>query len=98
LAELTISDIKNAVEQVVSDYPVRQVQLFGSYADGLADEKSDVDVLVEFGERPITLWDFFGFQQALSDLLNVKVDIVKLPLSKETSENLEIQKVVQLYG
>ena len=95
---LTISDIRNAVETVVSDYPVRQVQLFGSYAEGFANEKSDVDVLVEFGERPITLWDFCGFQQALSDLLNVKVDIVKLPLSEETSKDLEVQKVVQLYG
>lgn len=94
----TIEDIKRAVEYVAPSYKVKQVQLFGSYADGLATEKSDIDMLVEFGERPVTLWDFCGFQQALSGYLNTKVDIVKLPLSKETTEDLSIQKVVQLYG
>ena len=94
----TIEDIKSAVESVAPDYKVKQVQLFGSYADGLATEKSDIDVLVEFGERPITLWDFCGFQQALSEYLNTKVDIVKLPLSEGAIEDLSIQKVVQLYG
>ena len=94
----SIEDIKEAVEYFAPNYKVKQVQLFGSYADGLATEKSDIDMLVEFGERPITLWDFCGFQQALSDYLNTKVDIVKLPLSKEATEDLSIQKVVQLYG
>ena len=94
----TIEDIKRAVECVAPDYKVKQVQLFGSYADGLATEKSDIDMLVEFGERPITLWDFCGFQQAMSEYLNTKVDIIKLPLSKETTDDLIIQKVVQLYG
>jgi len=94
----TIDDIRRAVEYFAPNFKVKQVQLFGSYADGLATEKSDIDMLVEFGERPITLWDFCGFQQALSDHLNTKVDIVKLPLSNEATEDLNIQKVVQLYG
>jgi len=94
----SIEDIKEAVEYFAPNYKVKQVQLFGSYADGLATEKSDIDMLVEFGERPITLWDFCGFQQALSDYLNTKVDIVKLPLSKEATEDLSLQKVVQIYG
>lgn len=94
----TIEDIKRAVEYVAPDYKVKQVQLFGSYADGLATEKSDIDMLVEFGERPITLWDVFGFQQALSEYLNIKVDVIELPLSREATEDLIIQKVVRLYG
>jgi len=94
----SIEDIKEAVECLAPNYKVKQVKLFGSYADGFATGKSDIDILVEFGERPITLWDYLGFQQALSDYLNTKVDIVKLPLSKEATEDLSMQKVVQLYG
>ena len=41
---LTISEIRIAVEKIAPDYLVKQVQLFGSYADGLADLESDVDV------------------------------------------------------
>jgi len=94
----TIEDIRSAVEHFAPNFKVKKVQLFGSYADGVATPKSDIDILVEFGERPITLWDFCGFQQALSDYLNTKVEIIKIPLSSEATEELKMQKVVQLYG
>jgi len=93
-----IEDIKNAVMQIAPNFKVKQVQLFGSYADGLATENSDIDILVEFGERPITLWDVSGFQVTLSEYLDIDVDVVMLPLSEEAAEDLDIQQVVQLYG
>jgi len=95
---LTISEIKAAVEKVAPEYPIKQVQLFGSYADGLATPESDVDVLVEFSEWPVSAWTYCGFRQALSDFLNAKVDMLRIPLSKEVSEEMTIQKVVYLYG
>lgn len=95
---LTIPEIKNAIEKIAPKYPVKQVQLFGSYADGLANLKSDVDVIVEFSEWPISLWTYCGFQQELSDFLNIKVDMIRYPLSKEASEEMTIKKVVHLYG
>jgi len=95
---LTIHEIKSAVEKVAPEYPVKQVQLFGSYADGHATEKSDVDILVEFSKWPVSLWDFCGFQQEISDHLNAKVDMLRYPLTKEASEYMSIKKVVPLYG
>ena len=95
---LTIPEIKDAVEKIAPEYPVKRVQLFGSYADGLATEKSDVDMLVEFTEWPISLWDFCGFQQEMAELLDIKVDILKFPLTSKTSEHMVIDKVVHLYG
>ena len=95
---LTITEIKNAVEKIAPKYPVKRVQLFGSYADGFADMESDVDVIVEFSEWPISLWNYCGFQQALSDLLGTKVDMIRYPLSKEASNEMTIQNVVHLYG
>ena len=95
---LTISEIKNAVEKIAPEYSVKQVKLFGSYADGLANSESDVDVIVEFTEWPVSLWTYCGFQQALSDLLSIKVDMINYPLSKEASEEMSIQNMVHLYG
>jgi predicted nucleotidyltransferase len=95
---LTITDIQTAVCNIAPLYPIRRVQLFGSYADGVATPDSDVDVLVEFGERPITLLDYCGFQQELAETLNVSVDIVELPLSETAKEDLIIEQVVHLYG
>jgi len=95
---LTIPEIKTAVEKIAPDYPVKQVQLFGSYADGFAKPESDVDVIVEFSEWPISLWTYCGFQQALADLLGTKVDMIRYPLSNEVAEDMTIQRVVHLYG
>jgi len=95
---LTIADIKMAVHKIAPYYPIRQVHLFGSYADGNATSRSDVDVLVEFKSRPITLLDLCGFQQELSELLKVDVDILKYPLSATAKSDLAINEVVHLYG
>ena len=95
---LTIHEIKNAVEKIASEYPVKRVQLFGSYADGLANLESDVDIMVEFTEWPISLWIYCGFQQALSDQLGTKVDMIRYPLSRDASDEIIIQNVVNLYG
>jgi predicted nucleotidyltransferase len=95
---LTITDIQMAVNKIAPQYPIRQVHLFGSYAEGNATTNSDVDVIVEFKNRPVTLLDFCGFQQELSELLKVDVDILKSPLSDATKKNMSIEKVVRLYG
>jgi len=95
---LKIADIKMAVSKIAPYYPIRQVHLFGSYAEGSATPDSDVDVLVEFKNRPVTLLDFCGFQQELSELLKVQVDILKSPLSATAKADLTIKEVVHLYG
>jgi len=95
---LTIAEIKEAVKKTAPMYPILQVHLFGSYANGTAKQNSDVDVLVEFGKRPITLLDFCGFQQELSELLKVDVDILESPISKAAFEYMTIDKMVHLYG
>ena len=51
----TLDMIQQAVHQAVTEYPVKRVELFGSYANGTADEESDVDFLVEFSENPTSL-------------------------------------------
>ena len=95
---LKLNQIKEAVAKVATDYPIKSVQLFGSYADGRQNEDSDLDVLVEFTHDPISLLKFFGFQQDLSDTLGIPVDIVKFPLSQEAKQTLMIDRTVMLYG
>ena len=43
---MTLNDIKAAVLEVVNDYPISRVALFGSQANGTATEKSDVDLII----------------------------------------------------
>ena len=43
-----ISEITRAMKEVSKQYPIKKVQLFGSYADNNVTENSDIDLLVEF--------------------------------------------------
>ena len=91
----TFDMIQQAVNIAAAQYPVKRVELFGSYANGTADENSDVDFLVEFSENPTSLIHICGFREVLSELLNLDVDIVKLP--RKPGDGLTIDRTVTLY-
>lgn len=92
----SIEAIRNAVTQAAMDYPIKRVDLFGSYANGHAREDSDVDFLVEFSESPVSLFKISGFQATLSELLQMDVDVVEAPLASDSM--LHIDRTVHVYG
>lgn len=92
----TLEMIQQAVQTAATQYPVKRVELFGSYADGTADNNSDVDFLVEFMENPTSLLHICGFREALCELLDLDVDIVKLPRRRD--DGLTIDRTVHMYG
>jgi len=59
---------------LASEYGVKRIGLFGSYATGLATEASDIDLVVEF-ERPIG-FRFVEFAEYLEGLLGKGVDVL----------------------
>ena len=78
---LTIDEIKKACKYVLEEYSVKYCILFGSYAKGKANEKSDVDLLVS---TDITGLRFFGIAERLRNALHKKVDLLDL---KQLSNN-----------
>ncbi len=75
-SNLTIEEIKNKALPVLKQAGVLRSSIFGSVVRGEADEKSDVDILVEIG-RPYGLFEFIGIQHALEDVLGKKVDLIE---------------------
>jgi len=61
-------------EVLEKKYKVKRIAIFGSYARGEQEEKSDVDLLVEFKE-PVGFL-FFHLADYLEEILGVKVDLV----------------------
>jgi hypothetical protein len=49
--------------------------IFGSYSRGEQKEKSDIDILVRFSRRK-SLLDLVRIERQLSEVLDVKVDLV----------------------
>ena len=68
-------DQKNIIIRNLSPYKPKRLGIFGSYARSENNANSDLDILVEFGER-ISLLDLVGLEQDLSESLGMKVDLV----------------------
>ena len=77
-------------------YGVRCMGIFGSYVRGERRCGSDLDLLVEFDDRPLTLWQFIALEHYLSDLLEVKVDLVERSTLKPTIGRHILAEVVPL--
>ncbi|OGW36766.1 MAG: nucleotidyltransferase [Nitrospirae bacterium RBG_13_39_12] len=56
-------------------YAVKEIGVFGSFVREEQKIFSDVDILIE-PEKPIGLFEFVGLKNYLSDLLEIKVDLV----------------------
>lgn len=70
-----INEIQKAVIPIACFYGVKRLYLFGSYAKGIADEESDIDLLIEKG-RPMSLLKFSGMRQMVQEVLDRSVDLV----------------------
>ncbi len=70
--------------------------MFGSYVRGEQTPDSDLDLLVEFDHRPLTLLQFIALEYDLSDRLHITVDLVmKTALKPRIGERI-LQEVVYL--
>lgn len=66
---------REEILRVAAHRGARQVRVFGSVARGEADEKSDVDFLVDM-EQGRSLLDLGGLLMDLQELLGRRVDVV----------------------
>ena len=87
--EKVIEILRKELPYLVSEYGVRRIGLFGSYAKGTQAEDSDVDILVEF-ERPIGL-KFVEFGEYIERILGSKTDI----LTPAGIDGIRIKKVAE---
>ena len=91
---LTRVDIENKLKQMKPElcdkFHVTRIGYFGSFANGTQNEKSDLDLLVEFSE-PIG-WRFFTLEKFLENEFGVPIDLVtKNALKDRIKESILIQ-------
>ena len=93
---LEIEEIKASVAKIAPSYGIKKATLFGSYASGKKTSASDIDLLVEFGPRPVSIYKVAGFKVEMEEVTGKAVDIVPLPVSENSL--LEIEREVLLYA
>jgi hypothetical protein len=67
-----IQEKKEQILALAAKYGASNVRIFGSVANGTADENSDIDFLVDL-EKDRSLFDLGGLLMELQELLNRKV-------------------------
>ncbi len=77
-------------------YGVLKLEIFGSYARGEEAGGSDLDLLVEFDDRPLTLLQFVALENELSDLLGIKVDLVEKRSLKPAIGKIALGSVIEI--
>lgn len=83
----SVEDIKAVLHPVFTKHNVKKAILFGSYVKGLADHRSDVDLLLDSGLRGLK---FIGLIEDVRLALDKEVDVFDkthiVPNSKIFSE------------
>lgn len=92
-----IEDIKETIykhkNELVEQYGLKEIGIFGSYARGEQTDGSDLDILIEF-EKPIGFVKFLRLENRLSELLGIKVEIVTKKALKPFIGRRILQEVI----
>jgi len=71
----TIDEIKSMIADVVSEYEVEKVYLFGSYARQEATSKSDIDLYIPTLPDSMGI-KYFGMLERLKEITQKDIDII----------------------
>ena len=71
----TIDEIKSMIANVVSEYEVEKVYLFGSYARQEATLKSDIDLYIPTLPEAMGL-KYYGMLERLKEVTGKDIDII----------------------
>ena len=73
--ELNIEEIKPLIVPILKRNQVKRASIFGSVASGIANELSDLDLLVEFSSVK-SLFDLAALKIELEECLHRSVDVL----------------------
>ena len=73
--EQVLRILKDKKRDLQKRYPISELGLFGSYARGDHNDKSDIDILVDFDSR-IDGFEYIRLAHELEDIFNFKIDLV----------------------
>ena len=72
--------IRQAVQRLAGEYPIKSLSWFGSYANGTHTGESDIDLRVEFDTPTISLIKLAGLKRRLEEQLGSPVDLIHAPI------------------
>ena len=93
----SIPELQSILSPISQQNGVKQAILFGSYANGLAASKSDIELLVDSGLHRLA---FFGLLEDVSTAIDAPIDLLNISqIEKNSRIEREIRESgVAIYG
>lgn len=96
-----INEIKDKItsvqEKLDTEFEVSEIGIFGSYVRGEANDDSDLDILISLKpENKMGLIKYNLLKEFLSDLVNIKVDLVLKDSIKPALKKYILNEVIYL--
>ncbi len=93
--DFTVSQLKQLLAEYFKDKPVLKAYLFGSYARNQADEKSDVDILLDLEYRDGIMKEYVKMVKELRIRLNKDIHLITSnSVSPFIVENINKEKIL----
>ena len=88
----TIEEIRTILQEILKEFAVKKVILFGSYAKNTPTAKSDIDLVIDSEGKLLNI-NFYGLLEDLVQKLEKNVDLFEISeIQKGSSLYNEIQK------
>jgi len=95
MRQLTIEKIKEKIIPILKEAGVTRSAIFGSYIRGEENEKSDIDILVDYPDGK-SLFDFINTKIELEETLGKKVDLVEYKTIKPRLKEYILSEQLQI--
>ncbi len=91
-----LTEKRSALADLCRRHGVRRLDVFGSAARGVDfdPERSDTDLLVEFGQEADDLLNFLDFKEALERLLGRPVDLVERQAVEASRNSIRRRRIL----
>ncbi len=90
----SINEIKTILFPIFETAPVYRAILFGSYAKGSPNDKSDIDIVIDSKGELLNI-DFYGVLEDITTRLGKRVDLFEIT---ELKNNTAMQSALEREG
>jgi len=95
----TLGEVKKTIKkhkaELEEKYKVSEIGIFGSFVRGSQKKRSDIDILVDFGELP-DVFLLIDLEDYLRKILKKKVDLVRKGATRPEFKEIISKEVVYI--
>jgi len=90
----TTDEIKEKLQPIFEAAPIEKAILFGSYANGLQNPSSDIDIIIDSKGKLLNIY-FYGVLEDITECLDKRIDLIEI---SEIREDSPIFRIVEQEG